>query len=118
MTVRAKKQNKAIFTPFPTTNTDRELAKQVVDVLLATFETNTVEESRRHSKKVKQFLEQQIQEQKEKLDIAETNIREFKREHTDALPEQGMNFFQRLQSAQAAVDQVDLEITEAEHRTP
>ncbi len=97
-------------------NTSPELAKQVVDALLVTFEKNTVEESQRHYKKVKQFLKQQIQEQKEKLDTAEINIGEFKRENADALPEQGMNFFQRLQSAQAAVDQVDLEITEAEHR--
>jgi polysaccharide chain length determinant protein (PEP-CTERM system associated) len=64
----------------------------------------------------KAFLEQQINEQKTRLATAESRIAEFKREHADLLPEQGANYFQRLQNAQAAVDDVDLQITEAEYR--
>lgn len=96
-------------------NANPQLAKQVVEALITTFVEKTVGESLRDSEAAKRFLDQQIKEYKADLSAVETRIREFKRVHADELPEQ-TNYFQRLQAAQAAVDEVDLQITEAEFR--
>ncbi|NJN48329.1 MAG: AAA family ATPase, partial [Candidatus Competibacteraceae bacterium] len=95
---------------------DPKRATQVVDALIANFVDKTVEESLRDSQSANRFLEQQIAEQKQKLSAAEAKIADFKRQHADALPEQGVNYFQRVQAAQAAIDDVDLQIIEAEYR--
>ncbi|MEZ5583856.1 MAG: lipopolysaccharide biosynthesis protein [Candidatus Competibacteraceae bacterium] len=95
---------------------DPELSKQIVEALITTFEQRTEGESRRDSEAAKRFLAQQIEEQGEKLTTAENSIREFKQEHLDVLPEEGVSYFQRLHAAQAAVDNIDLEISAAEYR--
>lgn len=91
-------------------------AKKVVQALIDSFADKTVGESLRDSKAAKQFLEQQIEQQKVEVDAAESRIAEFKRNHLNVLPEQGNGYFQRLQAAQAAVDDVDLQISEAKYR--
>lgn len=96
-------------------NANPKLAKQIIEALITTFVEKTVGESLRDSEAAKRFLDQQIKEYKDELSAAETHLREFKRAHADDLPEQ-TNYFQRLQAAQAAVDEVNLQITEAEFR--
>ena len=97
-------------------NTDPTLAKQVVEALIDSFSKTTVEASLRDSERAKQFLEQQIEAQREILTATEVRISEFKREHLDELPEQGMTYFQRLQATQTALADVNLAIGEAEQK--
>jgi polysaccharide chain length determinant protein (PEP-CTERM system associated) len=97
-------------------DTDPKRATQVVDALITNFVHKTVQESLRDSEAANRFLEQQIAEQKQKLSAVETQIADFKHQHAGALPEQGVNYFQRVQAAQAAIDDVDLQIIEAEYR--
>lgn len=92
-----------------------KLAKQVIEALITTFIEKMVGENVLDSGTAKQSLAQEIKQYKEDLVAAETRLREFKRVHADELPEQ-THYFQHLQAAQAAVDEVDLQITEAEFR--
>lgn len=94
-------------------NKDPKFAKQVVEALITTFVEKTVGESLRDSEAARQFLDQQLKEYRETLMAAEARVREFQREHSDELPEQS-NYVQRLQAAQAALNDVDLQIAEAE----
>lgn len=96
-------------------NTNPKLAKQVIEVLITTFIEKMVRENLLDSGTTKQSLDQEIKKHKEDLIAAETRLREFKRVHADDLPEQ-THYFQHLQAAQAAVDEVELQITEAEFR--
>jgi len=110
---RARQQD---FFAISYSDKDPKRATQVVDALIVNFVDKTVEESLRDSQAANRFLEQQIAEQKQKLSAAEARIADFKRQHAGALPEEGANFFQRVQAAQAAIDNVDLQIIEAEYR--
>ena len=109
------KQRDFNFYTISYSNVDPTLAKQVVEALIDSFVKTTVDASLRDSERAKAFLEQQIETQREILTAAETRISDYKREHIDKLPEQ-KTFFQRLQSTQAAVADIDLTIAEAEHR--
>jgi len=98
------------------TNIDPELAKQVVQAFLTIFMENTMGANRQDSDAARAFLDQQISEYEEKLIAAENRLREFKRQHIDVLPGQGENYFGRLHAAQAAIQDVELQVREAEQR--
>lgn len=97
-------------------NVDPELAKQVVQAFLTTFIENTMGANQQDSEVARAFLDQQIREYEEKLTAAENRLREFKRQHIDVLPAQGENYFSRLHAAQAAIQDVKLQVREAEQR--
>lgn len=97
-------------------NKDPQFAIQVVQALISTFADKTLKESFRDYAAAQQFLSQQISKQREELIAVDSKISQFKREHIDDLPKEGVNFFQRLQDAQTAVDEVQLKIKEAQKR--
>ncbi|MBZ4195092.1 MAG: hypothetical protein LAE24_12440 [Candidatus Contendobacter sp.] len=94
-------------------NSNPQLAKQLVRTLIDNFVEKTVGESLRDSDAARRFLDQQLKEYKDNFIVVESRVREFKRQHADELPEQ-TNYFERLQAAQAALNDVELKITEAE----
>ena len=94
-------------------NRNPKLAKELVGALIDIFVEKTAKESLRDSEVARQFLEEQIKEYKENLLTAESRIREFKHRYSNELPEQ-TNYFERLQAAQAALNDITLKITEAE----
>ncbi len=93
-------------------NKDPKLAKQVVETLITILVEKTTEEKLRDSDAARQFLDQRIEEYRKNLLVAEARLNEFKRKYTDYLPE-STNYFQRIQTTQAAVDDLDLQIIEA-----
>lgn len=97
-------------------SSDPRIALNVVEALLSTFVEDTSQDSRERSESAQQFLESQIAEYEARLTEAENRLREFKRSHIDTLPEQGDSYFQRLQMARSVLEEVELEIREAQYR--
>jgi polysaccharide chain length determinant protein (PEP-CTERM system associated) len=97
-------------------NSAPKFAKQVLQALITTIIEKTMGESLRDSEAARRFLEHQVKEQEEKLVTGEARIRKFMLEHADELPGPGVSYSERLQSAQSAVEGVDLQITQAEHQ--
>ena len=95
---------------------DPKFATQIVDILIKTFVDKIVAESVRDSGAARQFLEQQIQEKQQEMNAAEALIAKFKSEHVNELPEEGVNYFQRLQADQNALENVELQITEVQNK--
>lgn len=93
---------------------DPEMATRMVQALITTFIDNILGKGRQDAKVANQFLDQQIKEYEAKLNIAEDRLREFKRQHIDVLPGQEQDYFGRLQAALTAVQDVGLQIREAE----
>ena len=97
-------------------NPDAHQAKQVVESLIGAFAQNTLAEIRRDAERAKRFLDQQIDEHRARVDAAERRLREYKRVNVDLLPQEGQGYFQHLQTEQAALADVELEIKQTESR--
>jgi polysaccharide chain length determinant protein (PEP-CTERM system associated) len=97
-------------------NSDPVIAARVVEALVETFMESTVGDSRERSDVAQAFLGQQIEEYERLLTEAESRLREFKQRNINVLPEQGSGYYQRLQSARSALEEVQLQIREAEYR--
>ena len=95
---------------------DPKFAKEVVDTLISTFVAKTVAASEQDSKAAMGILDKQIQDKHQELISAEAKIAQFKAENVNDLPQEGVDYFQRLQSAQADYDDVTLKITEAQNQ--
>lgn len=95
-------------------NPDR--AQRLVEALLETFVEDTVGDHRSRTAMAEKFLDQQIREYEQKLTEAENRLREFKRTNIDALPDQEQGYYQRLQSARAELEGVELSLREARFR--
>jgi polysaccharide chain length determinant protein (PEP-CTERM system associated) len=91
-----------------------ELASQVVQALITTFKDNIIGKTRQDAEMTKQFLEQQIKEYEKKLTVAESRLREFKRQNIDVLPDKEQDYFTRLQSTRLVTEDIELQIREAE----
>jgi polysaccharide chain length determinant protein (PEP-CTERM system associated) len=110
-----KDQFESLFS-FSYENVDPKIAKQVIEALLTTLTENITGANKQDSDAAKAFVEQQIVEYEAKLTAAENRLREFKRQNIDVLPEQGRNYFSRLNAAQAEIQEVELQVREAEQR--
>jgi polysaccharide chain length determinant protein (PEP-CTERM system associated) len=97
-------------------NIDPELAKRVVEALVTTLNENITRANKQDSNAASAFLEQQIIEYEGKLTAAENRLREFKRQNIDVLPAQGQSYLSRLHSAQKAIQDVELQVQEAQQR--
>jgi len=95
-------------------NKDPELAKQVVRSLIDAFAENTLAEIRQDADRAKLYPDQQIAEHQERLEISENRLREFKRKNVNLLPRHGTSYFERLQSEQADLEKVELDIQQME----
>lgn len=93
-----------------------ETAERIVRTLLDTLMESLLGDTRREADVAQSFLGQQIAEYEKKLLNAENRLREFKLRHIEVLASSGEGYMQRLQAAQNALDQVMLEIREAEQR--
>lgn len=95
---------------------DPVMARRIVEALLSTFMDDTAEDRRERSDQAQQFLERQIADYEARLVEAEDRLREFKREHIDALPEQESTYYSRLQGARSNLEAVELALREANFR--
>ncbi|MEW8507980.1 MAG: XrtA system polysaccharide chain length determinant [Candidatus Thiodiazotropha sp.] len=98
------------------TYSDRFLAQKVVQGLLDIFVESALGDTRIESDTAQKFLQQQINEYETRLLEAENKLTEFKRKNVDTLPQEGAGIFQRLETARSGLDEIQLELKEAQIR--
>ncbi len=94
-------------------NSDRELAKRVVQSLLTIFVESTLGEKREETDSAQEFVEQQIKEYEAKLEAAELRLAEFKRTHVGMMPGSAQDYYGQLESAKSSLQQAQLSLSEA-----
>ena len=97
-------------------NSDRELAKLVVQSLLSILVESSLGDTRKDSSAAREFLEQQIEEYELKLTTSEDRLAEFKRNNMGLLPEREGDYFSSLKIMQENHDAAKLELQEANKR--
>ena len=97
-------------------NSNRELAKRVVQSLLTIFVESTLGESREDTDNAQEFVAQQIKSLEVKLEAAELRLAEFKRTHVGMMPGSAQDYYGQLQSAQVAQQQALLALSEAKNQ--
>jgi len=97
-------------------NSDRELAKRVVQSLLTIFVESTLGESREDTDSAQEFVEGQIKAYEAKLEAAELRLAEFKQTHIGMMPGSEQDYYGQLQVAKANLQQAKLSLQEAENQ--
>jgi polysaccharide chain length determinant protein (PEP-CTERM system associated) len=95
-------------------NENPKLARDVVQSLLTIFVEGSVGDKKQDSDKAVRFIDEQIKSYEEKLSAGENALKDFKIKYANQLPRQGSNFGTQLQDAADALNQAQLELTEAE----
>lgn len=97
-------------------NSDRQVAKRVVQSLLTIFIEGAMGAKRADTDVAQQFLTQQIKDYEGRLTQAEERLSEFKRKNVGMMPSEGQDYFSRLQKAQGEAEQAKLALREVENR--
>lgn len=98
------------------TDSDRNLAKRVVQSLLTIFVENTLGQGRADTDAAQDFIDEQIKQYEARLREAEDRLAEFKREHVGMMPGEGQDYYKRLETALAELQQARLQLRELENR--
>ncbi|THB69409.1 MAG: hypothetical protein D6B28_11505 [Gammaproteobacteria bacterium] len=75
------------------------IAKKVVSSILTVFIESTLGANRKDTDVAQTFLDQQIEEYKEKLEEAETRLKNFKRDHVGQMPGDHGGYYARMNRA-------------------
>jgi polysaccharide chain length determinant protein (PEP-CTERM system associated) len=94
---------------------DPTMAKRVVQSLLNLFIEQALGDSRQDTDSAQRFLDRQIEEYAQRLADSENRLKEFKRKNLGLMPEQGKDYYQRLQEARQAVEEAELELRQSEN---
>ena len=97
-------------------NKDPQLAKKVVIVLSNIFKEAALGENRKESTDAINFLDEQIEEYTRRLEESERRLKEFKRDNVGRMPEQGKDYYARLQEATAAASLARIELNQSVQR--
>ena len=92
-----------------------EVAKKVVQSLVSIFVESNLGDKRKDSDSAKQFLDEQIKAYEQKLDGAETALKNFKIANMDLMPETGKDYFSQMNEASTDLSQARLALSEAEN---
>lgn len=95
---------------------DPKVAKKVVQALLTIFVEQTLGESREDSNSAQKFLDQQIKEYENRLQLAEKSLEEFKRANYGLLPGQGGNLYDELGKLNGNFEEAKMALQEAINR--
>ena len=95
-------------------DTDPELAAKVVQAILDIFREKALRENRKDSTAASAFLDSQIAEYEKRLKADERKLAEFKQKNIGRMPEQGKDFYVRLQEAQRQTKEAELELRQVE----
>lgn len=95
------------------TNSDRQLAKLVVQSLLTIFVESTLGGNREETDSAQAFVNQQIRQYETKLEEADMRLAEFKRTHMGMMPGSAQDYYGQLQAALANLRQAELLLREA-----
>jgi polysaccharide chain length determinant protein (PEP-CTERM system associated) len=97
-------------------NNDRFMAQKIVKGLLDIFIESALGDTRVESDTAQKFLQRQIQEYEARLVEAENKLTEFRRKNVDTLPREGTGIFQRLEEAKVGLEDIQLQLKEAQIR--
>jgi polysaccharide chain length determinant protein (PEP-CTERM system associated) len=98
------------------TNNDPQIAQRVVDTLLTIFKESALSSQRQDTQNTQRFLDEQIKQYQDKLVASEKKLEDFKRKNAAFMPGEGGNYYSRLQTAVAQMDQAQLELLEVKNR--
>jgi polysaccharide chain length determinant protein (PEP-CTERM system associated) len=90
-------------------------AKRVVQSLLTIFVEGNLGNSKKDTDSAQKFINEQLAVYGEKLAAAEQAVADFKRKNVDQMGAQGQTYYARLAEAQAALNQAELGLKEAEN---
>lgn len=91
-------------------DTEPQMTRDVVQVLLGTFVGDTLKEGREKSTEAVVFIEKQIAEYEERLTEAEERLADFKKRHVGLMPGETGTYYQRLETALQAQAQLESQI--------
>lgn len=111
----SNKQNGNLYT-ISYKNDDRHRAKAVVQALLNIFMEHSLSSNQSDNASARKFLKSQLDAYKNKLNDAEQKLANFKKQHIGEMPNQGQDYFDRLQSAQSKVQDTKTQLKVAEQR--
>jgi len=94
-------------------NSDRKLAKDVVQSLLTIFVEGSLE-SDESSTAALGFIDEQIKGYEEKLNTQENDLKAFKQKNIGLMPQQGVGYYAQLAIAAKDLEKTELELREAE----
>jgi len=97
-------------------NSDRAMAKAVVQSLLDILLENSQGDKREGSDSARAFLEDQIRDYEARLVAAEDRLTKFKQNNVGVLPGQEGGYYQRLERQKQLLEQALLELREAQDR--
>jgi polysaccharide chain length determinant protein (PEP-CTERM system associated) len=111
----AKMPGKDIFT-IGFRDTNPEMARDVVQVLLTNFMESSLKNDRTDSAQAQQFIQQQIKLYEQRLDEAEARLADFKKQNVGLMPGEGGDYYSRLQTAEAELRAVQSQARAVEER--
>ena len=111
-----KRRGNSNFYTISYRNSDREVAKRVVQSLLSILVESSLGDTRKDSTAAREFLDQQIREYELKLTTSEDRLAEFKRKNMGFLPNREGDYFSSLKDMQQKYDMARLELREAKKR--
>jgi polysaccharide chain length determinant protein (PEP-CTERM system associated) len=91
-------------------------AMRVVEELLKLFVQGAIGETHLDTTSTQQFLNEQISDYEAKLEAAENNLKEFKRNNMGLMPEAGQTYFSQMSLAIDQLNTTQLELEEAINR--
>jgi polysaccharide chain length determinant protein (PEP-CTERM system associated) len=95
---------------------DGELAKKVVQSLLTIFVETSLGKTRQDISSSQRFIEEQLQQYRQKLTDAEDALKAFKQTHIGMMPGQGGDYYAKLAETSALLRQAQLDQQEALNR--
>jgi polysaccharide chain length determinant protein (PEP-CTERM system associated) len=97
-------------------NADPTLAKKVVQSLLTIFVETSLGKTRQDISSSQRFIEEQLQQYKQKLVDAENALKAFKQTHIGMMPGQGGDYYTKLAETSVQLRQAQLDQQEALNR--
>jgi polysaccharide chain length determinant protein (PEP-CTERM system associated) len=97
---------------------DPEMAHRAVKALLDMFIEKGLGSDRTKSYDAQRFLERQVKAYEQRLNEAESRLAEFKKSHVGMMPNQGQDYFGRLQAAMVDLARMraELRVTQSRRR--
>lgn len=92
------------------------MARDVVQALLTSFMQNSLTADRSDSVQAQKFIESQISVYEKRLVAAEERLAAFKKDNVGLMPGEGGDYFERMQTAQAALSALQGEISAVAQR--
>jgi polysaccharide chain length determinant protein (PEP-CTERM system associated) len=97
-------------------DTDRNMAQRVVQVLVSTFVSDAVGIKRADTTSAQQFLLSQLKEYENRLHAAEEKLADFKKRNVGLMPGQAGDYYQRTQGAMLALEDLQSKYRKASDR--